>query len=61
MGDQAAWRKSTYSTQDTACVEVAPLRGRIGARDSKVRFGAELRFTGAAWGSFVQAAATAVR
>lgn len=32
---QAQWRKSSRSSQNGACVELAELNGRIGVRDSK--------------------------
>jgi hypothetical protein len=52
----AAWRKSTYSAYNGACIEVADLfRGRIGVRDSKDLSGAPdvLVFDRAAWGAFI--------
>ncbi|BBB00452.1 hypothetical protein RVR_7520 [Actinacidiphila reveromycinica] len=49
-----AWRKSSYSSQDNGnCVEVAPLDGVVGIRDSKDKEGAALLVTAAGWASFV--------
>lgn len=43
---RAAWRKSSFSTANGACVEFARLAdGTIGVRDSKEPDGAVLRFT----------------
>ncbi len=44
------WRKSTYSSNDGACVEVADLpSGGHGVRDSKDPNGPALWFTGPQW------------
>lgn len=53
--DERAWRKSTYSAQETACVEVAPMPGATAVRDTKNRNGGELRVRRVAWDAFVQA------
>jgi len=53
---EAAWRKSTYSAYNGACIEVADLSGgRIGVRDSKDLSGAPdvLVFDRSAWGAFI--------
>ncbi|MGH3934693.1 MAG: DUF397 domain-containing protein [Pseudonocardiaceae bacterium] len=49
----ATWRKSTRSTGETNCVEVADLyTGHRAVRDSKNATGPTLRFTTAAWSAF---------
>ena len=49
----AAWRKSTKTQNNGACVEVARVGDTIGVRDSKDRDGAVLRFTLAEWDAFL--------
>jgi hypothetical protein len=46
-----AWVKSSYSTNNGACVEVAACQ----VRDSKDRGGPVLSFTPDAWRAFIQA------
>lgn len=47
------WHKSTYSSNQGQCVEVAGLTtGSRAVRDSKDPAGAVLRFTEAAWSVF---------
>ncbi|MEW1659517.1 DUF397 domain-containing protein [Streptomyces sp. NPDC093707] len=50
------FRKSSYSTQDGNCVEIAPTStGGNAVRDSKDPAGPRLAFCAGAWGSFVAA------
>jgi hypothetical protein len=47
------WRKSSYSSDDGNCVEVADLRdGSRAVRDSKDPSGGHLMFTTAQWAVF---------
>ncbi len=50
----AVWRKSTRSSSQAACVEVAGLDGGCAVRDSKDPAGPMLRFTAAAWSAFTR-------
>ena len=51
----ARWRKSSYSGNEGACVEVADnLPGAVGVRDSKHVAGPLLTFSVAHWNSFVE-------
>ncbi len=51
----AAWRKSTYSSQDGNCVEIAAnLPGIVAVRDSKNPPGPVLTFTHSDWAAFIQ-------
>jgi len=48
------WHKSSYSGDDSACVEVAKLDGGGRAvRDTKNRDGGALTFTEAEWSAFI--------
>ena len=50
------WRRSSRSTGMNNCVETAPFGGRgLAVRDSKDVSRPPLRFSGAAWTSFVTA------
>ncbi|MEW2445113.1 DUF397 domain-containing protein [Micromonospora marina] len=52
---EARWRKSSYSGNEGACVEVADnLPSVVGVRDSKDISGPSLAFTAPQWGSFVE-------
>nr|WP_116040908.1 DUF397 domain-containing protein [Amycolatopsis palatopharyngis] len=50
---QDKWRKSSYSQQETACVEVtlAPTQARV--RDTKDRQAGHLEVAGDAWSAFL--------
>jgi hypothetical protein len=50
-----SWRKSSRSTEATACVEVATARGLIGVRDSKNPNGPVMVVAQAEWTSFITA------
>jgi hypothetical protein len=49
------WKKSSYSSAQGNCVEVAPLRDGTAVRDSKDPHGPVLRFPGDAWSAFLGA------
>jgi hypothetical protein len=60
--DQAAWRKSSYSTQNGSCVEIAAGLAEpggqsqvIAVRDSKDAAGPRLVFPAAGWRAFIGA------
>ncbi|MFI6780234.1 DUF397 domain-containing protein [Micromonospora sp. NPDC050276] len=56
---RASWRKSTRSSAQGNCVEVADnLPDVIGVRDSKDASGPALRFVPEQWSAFVEAART---
>jgi hypothetical protein len=48
-----AWRTSSRSNGEMACVEVAVVPGHVGVRDSKDRSGPALAFLPSAWRAFV--------
>lgn len=52
---RAAWRKSSYSNNGGACVEVATnLPGLVAVRDSKDPSGPSLVFAANSWQSFIR-------
>ena len=52
----ANWRKSTYSTQNGSCVEVArpPGAATVAIRDSQDPHGPALTFTATDWQAFLR-------
>lgn len=57
--EAAPWRKSSYSGgPETSCVEVAPLAGVVGVRDTKNRTAGHIAVPASAWRAFVSAAKT---
>jgi hypothetical protein len=52
---RATWRKSTYSNNGGACVEVAAnIPGFVAVRDSKDSSGPALVFSAASWQAFIR-------
>ena len=51
---QVRWHKSSHSSANGQCVEVAPVAGAVAVRDSKNPAGPELVFTRQAWVAFVE-------
>lgn len=52
--DDLQWRKSTWSSTELNCVEVAFAGDEVLARDSKDRDGHQLVVSSMSWGGFVQ-------
>jgi hypothetical protein len=48
------WHKSSHSSANGQCVEVAPAAGAVAVRDSKNPAGPVLIFTRQAWAAFVE-------
>lgn len=51
--DGMSWRKSTYSGNGEACVELGNVPGAVLVRDTTDRGGALLSVSGAAWTAFL--------
>jgi hypothetical protein len=51
--DRLNWRKSTYSGNGEACVELGGAPGGVVVRDTTDRGGAILSVNGAAWTAFL--------
>ncbi|MFI9832899.1 DUF397 domain-containing protein [Streptomyces sp. NPDC051913] len=49
-----AWVKSSYSSGDQSCVEVAHIPGAVPVRDSKDAHGPALVFAPQAWSHFIK-------
>lgn len=56
---ETAWRKSSYSTANSDCVEVAATRDRVATRDSKNPTGPTLTITPTTWHTFIRHVTTA--
>lgn len=50
---QAAWRKSSRSSDNSYCVEVAVADEVVGVRDTKDRSGGTLAFDRTQWNDFI--------
>jgi hypothetical protein len=54
MIDTRRWRKSSYSGNQTDCIEVASAASRTQVRDTKDRSGGHLAVASTAWRSFTE-------
>lgn len=53
---RAEWHKSSYSSANGACVEIARVGGTVAVRDSKDPHGPALTFTPGEWDAFIHGA-----
>ncbi len=53
MSENLIWVKSSLSTSQDSCVEIAAMLDGIAVRDSKDKTGPVLRFTGSEWRAFL--------
>ncbi|WUS97525.1 DUF397 domain-containing protein [Streptomyces sp. NBC_00708] len=61
QGATDSWTKSSYSAQNSACVEVrSPLTQAIDVRDSKAHEGPSVTFASGTWTAFVREVAKGV-
>lgn len=51
--DDVAWRKSSYSSANGNCVEVANASSTVGVRDSKAPTAGHLTLPPTSWGRFL--------
>jgi Domain of unknown function (DUF397) len=54
--DKLVWFKSSYSSANGQCVEVADLPDGVAVRDSKDQSGPTLRFSPDEWSAFIAGA-----
>jgi len=57
---RAVWHKSSYSSQDGNCVEVAITDTVVGVRDSKEPGGGMLTYTREGWREFIRKVKTSL-
>ncbi|SDO95693.1 protein of unknown function [Actinopolyspora xinjiangensis] len=55
MTEPRGWRKSTYTQQETACVEVGRVNDGAAVRDTKDRSAGYFTATGPQWAAFIDA------
>ncbi len=58
MTEPSAWRKSSYTQQETACVEIGRLGNGAAVRDTKNRAGGYFTTDRAQWRAFIEAVKT---
>ncbi|SFD61772.1 protein of unknown function [Actinopolyspora lacussalsi subsp. righensis] len=55
MPDISGWRKSSYSSQETSCVEVGRVHSGAAVRDTKNRAAGYFTTTAQQWAVFIDA------